>query len=66
MEAWKLATLRTQPERTWGLRRWFVASAHALAAEGFDIQLHGRWLDLGFLIVRLARELPFNPAKNVL
>jgi SAM-dependent methyltransferase len=66
MEAWKLAALRTRPERTWGLRRWFVASAHALAAEGFDIHVHGRWLDLGFLIVRLARELPFNAAKDVL
>jgi SAM-dependent methyltransferase len=53
MEAWKRAAQRTQAERTWGLRGWFVASAHALATEGFAVIRHGRWLELGFLIVRL-------------
>lgn len=53
MEAWKRAAQRTQAERTWGLRRWFVASARLLAAEGFAVTQHGRWLELGFLIVRL-------------
>lgn len=52
LERWKTAALRTLPERNWGLRRWFVASAHALAASGANIVLHSRWLDLGFLIVR--------------
>jgi SAM-dependent methyltransferase len=70
VEAWKLAALRTQSERSWGLRRWFIASAHALAADGgakrIDVILHGRWLELGFLIVRFNRMLPFNNAKTVL
>lgn len=52
LEGWKAAALRTLPERNWGLRRWFVASAHALAASGANVVLHSRWLDLGFLIVR--------------
>jgi hypothetical protein len=51
--AWKRAALRTQPLRAWGLRTWFRASAYALAAEGIDVVLHGRWLGLGFMIVRL-------------
>jgi hypothetical protein len=53
MEAWKRAAQRTQPERAWGLRRWFVAAAQALAGEGYAVQLLGRWPELGFLIVRL-------------
>ena len=52
LEQWKAAALRTLPERNWGLRRWFVASAHALAAGGVDVVLHSRWPSLGFLIVR--------------
>lgn len=52
LEGWKAATLRTLPERAWGLRRWFTASLHALAADGVDVVLHGRWPALGFLIVR--------------
>lgn len=59
LEAWKAATLRTLPERTWGLRRWFTASLQALAAEGFDVLLHGRWPALGFLIVRKFTQPPF-------
>ena len=53
MEAWKRAAQRTQAERTWGLRSWFIASARALAAEGFAVTQHSRWLELGFLLVRL-------------
>lgn len=52
MEAWKAAALRTLPERSWGLRRWFTASLHALAAAGVDVMLHGRWPQLGYMIVR--------------
>jgi hypothetical protein len=52
LEAWKAAALRTLPERAWGLRRWFAASAQALAAAGVDVTLHSRWPALGFLIVR--------------
>jgi hypothetical protein len=66
MEAWKLAARRMQAERGWGLRRWFSASAEALAALGVDVVLTGRWPQLGYLIVRLTTPLPFNSAKNVL
>jgi hypothetical protein len=66
MEAWKLAAQRTQADRVWGLRRWFTASAHALAEMGIDVILCGRWLQLGYLIVRLNTPAPFNSAKNVL
>lgn len=59
MEAWKAAARRTLPERAWGLRRWFSASLHALAADGFDVVLHGRWPALGFLIVRQLAHGPF-------
>jgi hypothetical protein len=53
LEAWKAAAHRTQAQRAWGLRRWFRASAEALAADGLDVVLPGRWLAWGFLIVRL-------------
>ena len=64
MEAWKRAARRTQPERAWGLRRWFVAAAHALAGEGYAVQLHGRWPELGFLIVRLTTPMTFQYCKE--
>jgi hypothetical protein len=53
MSAWKRATLRTLPERVWGLRWWFRAAAATLAATGVRIELRGRWLDQGFLVVYL-------------
>lgn len=53
MEAWKMAALRTLPERAWGLRRWFAASAHALAAAGYPVVTHGRWLAQGYLVLRM-------------
>jgi hypothetical protein len=49
---WKRASLRTQAVRAWGMRTWFAASANALAAEGVEVVLHGRWLRLGFMIVK--------------
>ena len=52
MEAWKDAARRTLPARVWGLRAWFVASAKLLAAGGWPVTVHGRWLRQGFLIVR--------------
>ena len=81
LAAWKRAALRTQAERSWGLRRWFIASAHALAADGVDVNLHRRSLELGFLIIRPTNKMPnsrtdvrciaanlgpFNTANNVL
>jgi hypothetical protein len=55
LEAWKIAALRTLSERVWGLRHWFRASGHALAAMGVPVELHGRWLAQGFLVIPTAR-----------
>lgn len=52
MEAWKAAARLTWVERAWGLRRWFRASAIALAASGYAVDTRRRWLDQGFLVVR--------------
>jgi SAM-dependent methyltransferase len=57
LAAWKRAALRTQAERSWGLRRWFIATAHALAADGVNVYLHRRSLELGFLIVRPTNKM---------
>jgi hypothetical protein len=56
LESWKSAARRTLPERAWGLRRWFTASVHTLAATGMDVTLHSRWPELGYLIVRLPAD----------
>jgi hypothetical protein len=53
-QAWKQATLETAAFRGWGARQWFVASAGRLAASGYRIDLHGRWLRRGFLVWRLS------------
>jgi hypothetical protein len=53
MAAWKAAAQRTQAMRAWGFRQWFVGSIEALAAGRSDVVTHGRWPELGFLIVRL-------------
>lgn len=51
MQAWKQAALRSLPARAWGQRAWFSASAHLLAAAGYRVELRGRWLRRGFLII---------------
>ena len=38
METWKAAAQCTLPERAWGLRRWFCASALALAEQGYAVE----------------------------
>jgi hypothetical protein len=53
-QAWKQATLETAAFRVWGARQWFVASARRLAATGYRIDLHGRWLRRGYLVWRLS------------
>lgn len=49
-QAWKRATLLTVGEQVWGLRRWFAASAHQLAAIGYPIDRRRRWLNRGFML----------------
>jgi hypothetical protein len=50
--AWKQAALETAALQVWGARQWFVASAQRLAAFGYRIDLHSRWLRRGFLVWR--------------
>ncbi|MBX3015192.1 MAG: hypothetical protein KF832_26980 [Caldilineaceae bacterium] len=47
---WQQATWETIAQRTWGVRSWFVASAHALAARGYPLDLRRRWLARGYLV----------------
>ncbi|MDW8316618.1 MAG: methylase [Anaerolineae bacterium] len=55
--AWKRAAQATVPWRGFGLRQWFIASAHRLAEEGFRVDLRRRLLAQGYLLVR-------GPATN--
>ncbi|MCK6627764.1 MAG: methylase [Anaerolineae bacterium] len=50
--AWKSAAQETQAYKGWGLRQWFGASAHNLAARGYLINLRRKWLWQGWLIWR--------------
>ncbi|MGB0387116.1 MAG: hypothetical protein ACPGWR_20050 [Ardenticatenaceae bacterium] len=48
--AWKQTTSQTRPLQVWGLRQWFAASAQQLAARGYPINTHRKWLTKGWLI----------------
>ena len=48
--AWKRAAADTSPMQVWGARRWFQASAQALARRGYRLDLRRRWLRRGYLI----------------
>lgn len=50
--AWKRAAQATMPWRAFGLRQWFVASAHRLAEAGYPVDLRRRLLAQGYLLVR--------------
>jgi hypothetical protein len=49
-QAWKRAALETSATQVWGLRQWFAASAHNLAAHGYRVSLRRRWLRRGYLV----------------
>lgn len=51
MEAWKRAARETMAARAWGLRQWFVAAAHRLAALGYPVVLRPKLLNSGFLLI---------------
>jgi hypothetical protein len=51
-EAWKQCAAETISAKTFGLRQWFVAAAESLAARGYKIDLHKKWLSKGWLIWR--------------
>ncbi len=49
-EAWKRAAVETIAAKVYGPRQWFIAAAEALAARGYKIDLHRKWLSKGWLI----------------
>jgi hypothetical protein len=49
-EAWKFSVAETSSAKAFGLRQWFAASAESLAAKGYKIDLHRKWLMKGWLI----------------
>ena len=49
-EAWKRAAAETIAAKVYGPRQWFIAAAESLAARGYEIDLHRKWLSKGWLI----------------
>jgi hypothetical protein len=49
-EAWKRSASETIPAKVWGLRQWFVSTADALKAKGYNVNLQRKWLTKGWLI----------------
>ncbi len=50
LEAWKRSAAETSSAKTFGVRQWFAASAESLAAKGYKIDIHKKWLTKGWLI----------------
>jgi len=50
IEAWKRSAAETSSAKVFGLKQWFAASAESLAAKGYKIDLHKKWLARGWLI----------------
>ena len=50
MSAWNEAIRATIAHQEWGLRQWFAASAHALAAQGYPLELRRTFLRRGYLL----------------
>jgi hypothetical protein len=49
-EAWKRSWEETIHAKVWGVRQWFMATAEALAAKGYNINLKRNWVANGWLI----------------
>ncbi|NLX10810.1 MAG: class I SAM-dependent methyltransferase [Chloroflexi bacterium] len=65
MQAWQRAARERIAYRDWGLRQWFTASAEALSASGFRLDLRGRLLQRGYLLWQGSPDvapLPLFPA----
>lgn len=52
-QAWKQCTAEAVSAKVFGSRQWFIASAESLAARGYKIDLHRKWLSKGWLIWRV-------------
>ncbi|HNJ12291.1 MAG TPA: hypothetical protein PLN43_01855 [Anaerolineales bacterium] len=51
-EAWKRSAAETAHAKVFGWKQWFIASAESLAAKGFKIDVHKKWLVKGWLILK--------------
>ena len=51
-EAWKRSAAETAHAKVFGWKQWFIASAESLAAKGFKIDTHKKWLAKGWLILK--------------
>jgi len=50
IEAWKRSAAETSPAKVFGPKQWFIAAAESLAAKGYKIDVHKKWLAKGWLI----------------
>jgi hypothetical protein len=50
-ESWKRSAAETSHAKAFGSRQWFMACADALAAKGYKINLHRKFLSKGFLVL---------------
>lgn len=50
IEAWKRSAAETSAAKVFGTKQWFVAAAENLAAKGYKIDTHKKWLTKGWLI----------------
>ena len=50
IEAWKHSAAETSPAKVFGAKQWFIAAAESLAAKGYKIDTHKKWLAKGWLI----------------
>jgi hypothetical protein len=57
-EAWKQSAAETAAMKTYGAKQWLVAAAERLAARGYAIESQRKWLTKGYLIWKLAYEMP--------
>ena len=49
-EAWKRSAKETTHTKTFGAKRWFIASAESLAGKGYRINLQRKFLSRGYLV----------------
>ena len=61
MSAWNQTIRDTIALRTWSLRQWYEASAQALAAQGYALDLRRRFLREGYLLWRESPGAPSIP-----
>jgi hypothetical protein len=56
-ESWKRSAAETSAAKVYGFRQWFMAAAASLAQKGYKINLQGKFLSRGFLILEQALQV---------